>query len=62
MTHSAEKGLRDTQARTLLDHAECCVTGSGCTHDSESECADALLAHARDLLGTRPTPPVRGQA
>ena len=33
----------------LWRHAECCVTGTGCTHDSDGDCADALLQHAVDL-------------
>lgn len=37
-------------AEALWRHAECCVTGTGCTHDSDGECADSLLSHATDLV------------
>jgi outer membrane protein TolC len=34
----------------LWNHAEACVTGTGCTHDSDSDCADSLLHHAANLM------------
>lgn len=39
-------------AVALWGHAECCVTGTGCTHDSDGGCADSLMQHATDLMRT----------
>jgi hypothetical protein len=49
------KALRDAlnalnEAGELWRHAESCVTGTGCTHDADADCADSLLTHARQLM------------
>jgi hypothetical protein len=38
------------EAGELWRHAESCVTGTGCTHDTDADCADSLLTHARQLM------------